>query len=442
MSTANERNFQPGAILWEDQTIRVGFAQVSWLLIGDASLSDQALRTYLALMRHAFGKDAVFPGQERLALLRGVSARSIHTHLLELEARGLIVIEPQQPPERPTNTYRLRNLSAVYTEEEVTRAETVPTTSDLRKWASDKSRKFSSDRGQKKTSDRGQKFSSVEERENGKTDGAGKAASRFLGGPSEDEDGGLEGKEGETASGSLVVPLAPVPPEVSAAFSAPEVPAFSLAPPARGGASKPEPAAPAPKKAPPPPPTKMWVRKDGEEKKDEDTVEEPKNGGHVYQLWLAEMQRKDPGFMDGKRALGTPKDMKIGSDLLKKFPPSLSDDLLLKMIRVAVWDWTAITQSFEWYAKGKPYPTLKEILYLADTLAGAVSKGIIAPPGIRTSAYAERWLKEATTEAAPAGVDPIADRCRRESKGRAQVIREMRKEEEEARRAARDRATG
>lgn len=431
MSTTNERNFLPGAILWEDQTVRVGFAQVSWLLISDASLSDQALRTYLALMRHAFGKDAVFPGQERLALLRGVDTRTVRRHLEDLVARGLIAVEPPNPPGRPTNTYRLRSLGKVYTEEEVTRAETVPTTVDLRKWASLNDRTEMSDTPRTKTSGGGRTEMSVEENLNVKTDGAGKAATRFLGGPSEDEDGGVEGKEKETSSSSLVVPRAPV---------LPEAPAFSLTPPARGGASKPEPA-PAPKKAPPPPPTKLWVRKDGDEKTDEDAVDEPKNGGHVYQLWLAEMQRKDPGFMDGKRALGTPKDMKIGSDLLKKFPPSLSDDLLLKMIRVAVWDWVAIQQSFEWYAKGKPYPTLKEILYLADTLAGAVSKGIISPPGIRRSAYADRWLA-APTVAAPEGVDPIADRCRREGKGRAQVIREMRKEEEEARRAARDRATG
>jgi hypothetical protein len=166
--------------------------------------------------------------------------------------------------------------------------------------------------------------------------------------------------------------------------------------------------------------------------------EPPTNGSQVFYLWQTEIKRKHPTY-----GCGHPdsKARTLGQRLLKKFPTVVGDDpeMLLRVIRVAIWDWPAIRKNFDWYAKGKAIPTLQEIVYLADHLAAAVNKGFIAPPSIRTSDYKEKWIDPPPVE----GTDPISVKAREEGITSAEAARrladikraeERKKEREEKRR--------
>jgi predicted ArsR family transcriptional regulator len=63
----------------------------------------------LALAEHVSEGTVCFPGQSRLAAMRGVSDRQVRSLLLDLAARGLITVEhrPGQGRGRKSNVYRL-----------------------------------------------------------------------------------------------------------------------------------------------------------------------------------------------------------------------------------------------------------------------------------------------------------------------------------------------
>jgi hypothetical protein len=89
-----------------------GFTLLSNLVLLDTALTDGAKVTYLVLLHHARQAGSCFPGQERLSVERGVTERSVRSHLKELVERGLITIERRG--QARTNLYWLESLEAVY----------------------------------------------------------------------------------------------------------------------------------------------------------------------------------------------------------------------------------------------------------------------------------------------------------------------------------------
>ena len=92
-----------------------GFTILSNLVLLDTALSDGAKVTYLVLLHHARQAASCFPGQERLAAERGITERSVRSHLSELAARGLVTVERRGKAR--TNLYWIEGLEAVYRKE-------------------------------------------------------------------------------------------------------------------------------------------------------------------------------------------------------------------------------------------------------------------------------------------------------------------------------------
>ena len=92
-----------------------GFTMLSNLVLLDTALSDGAKVTYLVLLHHARQTARCFPGQETLAGERGVSDRSIRSHLTELAGRGLITVERRGRAK--SNYYWLESLEEIYRKE-------------------------------------------------------------------------------------------------------------------------------------------------------------------------------------------------------------------------------------------------------------------------------------------------------------------------------------
>jgi hypothetical protein len=155
-------------------------------------------------------------------------------------------------------------------------------------------------------------------------------------------------------------------------------------------------------------------------------------GDSVCKAWAEEMRLARPGFVVGNpssEARG------IGHNLWTRFPDSgETAGVLRQMIRLAIWDWDALRVTHKWYVDGKPIPTLREISYLADTLAAFVKTGITTTTGShRVSAYAAKWLTPAIP-AAELDDDPLLARAKREGKTLAEVARDIADEQREAKR--------
>ena len=99
-------------LAFRSHTDAVGFTMLSNLVLLDTALSDGAKVTYLVLLHHARQSGSCFPGQEKLATERGVSGRSVRSHLAELTARGLITTERRGKAR--TNLYWLESLEDIY----------------------------------------------------------------------------------------------------------------------------------------------------------------------------------------------------------------------------------------------------------------------------------------------------------------------------------------
>jgi hypothetical protein len=97
-----ERNIE---IVGADLATRHGFTQVPNFLLTKQELSVGAKLAYAMLLKYAWGDDACFPGQVRLAQDMGAAERSVRTYLKELESSGLLEIE--QRGLGKTNLYKL-----------------------------------------------------------------------------------------------------------------------------------------------------------------------------------------------------------------------------------------------------------------------------------------------------------------------------------------------
>jgi hypothetical protein len=74
----------------------------------DTSLTVTARHLYTILLSYSFGKEEVWPGQDRLAKLLGLKVRMLQNYLIELESHN--VIEREVRGNKMTNKYRLKVL--------------------------------------------------------------------------------------------------------------------------------------------------------------------------------------------------------------------------------------------------------------------------------------------------------------------------------------------
>lgn len=97
-----EKNIE---IIGADPVTRHGFTQVPNFILTKRELSVGAKLAYAMLLKYAWGDDACFPGQLKLAADMGATDRSVRTYLKELEAAELLEIK--QRGLGKTNLYRL-----------------------------------------------------------------------------------------------------------------------------------------------------------------------------------------------------------------------------------------------------------------------------------------------------------------------------------------------
>src|ERR1700692_496538 len=97
-----DRNIE---IIGADPITRHGFTQVPNFILTKKDLSVGAKLTYAMLLKYAWGDDACFPGQLKLAEDMGAGERSVRTYLKELETAG--ILEITQRGLGKTNLYRL-----------------------------------------------------------------------------------------------------------------------------------------------------------------------------------------------------------------------------------------------------------------------------------------------------------------------------------------------
>src|ERR1700689_1899595 len=84
-----ERNIE---IVGADLATRHGFTQVPNFILTNESISVGAKLAYAMLLKYAWGDDACFPGQIKLAQDMGATDRSVRTYLKELESADLLEI--------------------------------------------------------------------------------------------------------------------------------------------------------------------------------------------------------------------------------------------------------------------------------------------------------------------------------------------------------------
>jgi hypothetical protein len=97
-----ERNIE---IVGADLATRHGFTQVPNFILTKADISVGAKLAYAMLLKYAWGDDACFPGQTKLAVDMGSGERSVRRYLEELEKASLLEIV--QRGLGKTNLYRL-----------------------------------------------------------------------------------------------------------------------------------------------------------------------------------------------------------------------------------------------------------------------------------------------------------------------------------------------
>jgi hypothetical protein len=97
-----DRNIE---IIGADLATRHGFTQVPNFILTKKDISVGAKLAYAMLLKYAWGDDACFPGQLKLADDMGAGERSVRTYLKELESVSLLEIK--QRGLGKTNLYRL-----------------------------------------------------------------------------------------------------------------------------------------------------------------------------------------------------------------------------------------------------------------------------------------------------------------------------------------------
>lgn len=133
----------------------------------------------------------------------------------------------------------------------------------------------------------------------------------------------------------------------------------------------------------------------------------PQGGRDVYYKWGEEVVARHAGYRVPHINASAGKDATLAKQLGERFDA----DALLHIIRIAIWDWSAIQETIDpWYTKeAGPVPTLQHILKLAPQLAARIEKGVISTSH-RVSEYHSKFI-EPETSASKDGVS-FAERMR------------------------------
>lgn len=115
----------------------------------------------------------------------------------------------------------------------------------------------------------------------------------------------------------------------------------------------------------------------------------PRNAGDIYRAWTYEVTLKHPDFKAAKN--GGPKTNKLLLDLTQRY----GADVVRDLIRVAVWDWSAIQETMDtWFTKDATIPEPRHLPRLAAALSTKLKTGVTSGRR-RESEYRRRYvLKE------------------------------------------------
>ena len=76
-----------------DPVLQKGFTQIPNFILEDSTIDPGAKLVYVLLLKYAWEKDKVFPGQDRLAADAGLSRSSVSEKIQKLKKKGWIEIE-------------------------------------------------------------------------------------------------------------------------------------------------------------------------------------------------------------------------------------------------------------------------------------------------------------------------------------------------------------
>lgn len=163
----------------------------------------------------------------------------------------------------------------------------------------------------------------------------------------------------------------------------------------------------------------------------------PTRGSDVYAKWAEEARAAFPGYAPPRPQA---QEHGVCKHLLARYEDD--PDSLLAIIRVALYDWTAIQATIEtWYTKGKAVPEPQHILKLAGQLAAKLESGVTSNLH-RVSDYYQRFVKGTARDTQPSyrpvNKESPAAIKRREADERAKRAAAKRKKRDEERWAPRD----
>ena len=101
-----------GEVVIDDPILRRRFVMLPRPVIVAANLSEGAKLLYALILDFAWQSDHAWPGQERMAALLGINARTVRRYLQELVAVRLVGIEHRWTGKStPQNIYHILDLS-------------------------------------------------------------------------------------------------------------------------------------------------------------------------------------------------------------------------------------------------------------------------------------------------------------------------------------------
>jgi len=99
-------------LIFQDENLRHGFAQVPNVVLRDPSLSGNEKMLFALLLSYAWQNEECFPGQDTLAHDMGLKPRAIRQLLVKLKAKRLIGWKRQGLGK--VNIYHINRLSDAY----------------------------------------------------------------------------------------------------------------------------------------------------------------------------------------------------------------------------------------------------------------------------------------------------------------------------------------
>jgi hypothetical protein len=99
-------------VVFDNPDLRGGFAQVPYVVLRDTRLSPTGLKLYMILLMYAWQNGQCFPGQARLSMDMGCTARTVISTIAELKKLKFIRVERRG--QGKINIYHIRRLTDRY----------------------------------------------------------------------------------------------------------------------------------------------------------------------------------------------------------------------------------------------------------------------------------------------------------------------------------------